>query len=361
MAGAGIHHIPEDRFEIRTGSGRYLVQTNLDPSLQDVLLQSLDKRYTQYIAVVAMEPNSGKIRAMVGYDRDDPKLNPCVDARYPAASLFKIVTAAAAVENAGLSPNSSMHFNGAMHTLYRRQLKDKTDRWSERISLGRAFADSVNPVFGKLGANRLGPAPLEQTAEALGFNQPLPFEMHLPESVVSIDDDPYKLAEVASGFNRQTRITPVHGALLAAAVINGGWLIAPTLVDTIWNANGRIAYEGRRDPIGRALPEDVARKLRRMMEETVQTGTCRRWFHPYRSDRILSGLTIGAKSGSIDNSAHDVRLDWFVGFAKDKKSDRSLVLGIVVGHGKFIGRRAGEYARLAIRHFFGEPSGSDRQ
>ena len=81
-----------------------------------------------------------------------------------------------------------------------------------------AFAKSVNPVFGKLGALYLGKDGLESYARAFGFNHPINFEISLSPSETVITDEPYQWAEIASGFNRQTKMSPVHGALIAATI-----------------------------------------------------------------------------------------------------------------------------------------------
>jgi hypothetical protein len=63
-------------------------------------------------------------------------------------------------------------------------------------------------------------------------------------------------------------------------------------------------------------------------------------------------LSIGGKTGSIYNNSHDVKFDWFTGYAEEKKGDGKIAISVVVGHGKYIGKRASAYARLAIKEFF---------
>ncbi len=103
-----------------------------------------------------MDPKTGKVLSMVGFDKTDPSNNPCVDSRFPAASIFKIVTASAVVEKCGFQPGSKLSYNGRKHTLYKSQLKDRRNRYTNRITFRDSFAQSVNPVFGKIGAHYLG-------------------------------------------------------------------------------------------------------------------------------------------------------------------------------------------------------------
>ena len=105
-----------------------------------------------------------------------------------------------------------MQFNGYKHTLYKSQLKERTNRYTNTISLKNAFAQSVNPVFGKIGKLRLGGTQLEKFADAFGFNTTINFELPLAPSHFKAEDIPYNWAELASGFNNDTTISPFHGA-----------------------------------------------------------------------------------------------------------------------------------------------------
>jgi len=253
-----------------------------------------------------------------------------------------------------------MHYSGPKHTLYKRQLTDKVDRYTTTIPLREAFADSINPVFGKLGELRLRKPLLEQAAATFGFNQPLDFEVPLPPSQFQISDKPYNWAEIGSGFNLQTTLSPLHGAALATAVLNGGRMITPTIIDNIADDQGRILYRQPASPESRQImTARAAIGLGQMMESTITSGTARKTFRKSQTDKVLARLKIGGKTGSIDNSTHDVRYDWFVGFAKERHGQKQLVVAVMVGHEKFIGIRAGDYARRAMTYYFGNPPPQD--
>ena len=89
---------------------------------------------------------------MVSFDKGDASNNTCTDNMFPAASVFKIVTAAAAIEKYQFDPDTPLTYNGRKYTLYRSQLKENRTKWTHEISLKDSFAQSVNPVFGKIGA-----------------------------------------------------------------------------------------------------------------------------------------------------------------------------------------------------------------
>ena len=328
------------------------VDTSLNPSLQKYLQKKLKRSTSRYIAIVVMDARSGRVRSMVGYDRTDNTSNPCIDNSYPAASIFKIITAAAAIETYDLDENSTFTYNGRKYTLYKSQLKDRRNRYTRKITLRDSFAQSVNPVFGKIGSRKLGKANLEKYAEAFGFNRSIDFEIPVPPSVVMLSDEPYHLAEIASGFNRKTTLSPMHGALLAAAVLNQGRLISPTIVEKITDMDGHIIYRGRKKTLNQAISPEATEVIGILMQATVRSGTSRKSFRGYRRDRVLSRLVIGGKTGSIYNTKKDARFDWFVGFAQEKDGPEKLAVSVAVAHEKYIGTRASRYARMAIRHYF---------
>ena len=330
----------------------YQVNTSLGFGLQQYLLKRMDRVNSRYIGIVAMEPDTGRLLAMAGFNKINPDQDPCLTADYPAASLFKIVTAAAAVEIKGYTSGSRFKFNGYKHTLYKRQLTDKTNRYSNSISLRDSFSQSVNPVFGKIGALYLERQALEAYGVALAFNRKVGFELPWSTSRLTVKDDAYHRAEIASGFNRQTTLSPLHGAVIVSAVVNGGRPVEPTLVDEIVDATGNFVY--RTEP--RFLPAAVSPKtadvLDQLMTATVNSGTAKKIFRGHNRSKVLSRLKLGGKTGSIFNRAHDARFDWFVGFATEKKGPEKMVVSVMVAHEEYIGTRAGQYARMAIEHYF---------
>lgn len=342
----------EKRFQTTFRGQPVLVDTSLDPSLQQYLQKKLKRSTSRYIGIVVMDARTGRVRSMVGYDKTDNTSNPCIDNPYPAASIFKIITAAAAIETYDLDPNSTFTYNGRKYTLYKSQLKDRKNRYTRKITLRDSFAQSVNPVFGKIGARRLGKSNLEKYAEAFGFNRAIDFEIPVTPSVVILSDEPYHLAEIASGFNRKTTLSPLHGALLSAAVLNQGRMISPTIVEKITDTDGHVIYRGRIKTLNQAISPEASDVIGILMQATVRSGTSRKSFRGYRKDRVLSRLVIGGKTGSIYNTKKDARFDWFVGFAREKDGPEKLAVSIVVAHEKYIGTRASRYARMAIRHYF---------
>ena len=348
--------ITAGQFSIPIEKNRLVVETTLDDQLQSRLTEALDRKNSRYVGILVMEADNGRVLAMVGFDKSGTNGNPCLSSIFPAASIFKIVSAAAAVDHCGFNPDTRLYFNGYKHTLYKRQLVEKKDRWTTEIDFKESFADSVNPIFGKIGAHRLGKPVLEQYARAFGFNRPIPFEMAVQASRIAIDDEPYHLAEVASGFNNDTTISPLHGALIASAVLNGGRMIAPTIVDSVLGQNEHVLYRSRTEWQGRAMSPQAAATLARLMRATIDSGTARRVFRGIKRVRGMDRIEIGGKTGSISTPQNDTRFDWFVGFAQDPERTERLAVSVVVGHEEYIGTRAAQYARMAITHVFGQNS-----
>ena len=328
------------------------IETSIDSDLQTHLIDAMDLKNSRFIGVVAMEAHTGRIHALAGFNAANPEKNPCLINEFPAASLFKIVTAAAAVDYCGYNSYTKIQFNGYKHTLYKKQLKEQENRYTNTMMFKDAFAQSVNPVFGKLGALYLKRSELEEYAKSFGFNQLINFELPVGNSHIQIEDDTYQRAEIASGFNNETTISPLHAAMMVSAVLNDGNMVEPSLIEKIADEKGGTLYKSKISWHGRAMSPKASKVLIRLMETTIQSGTGKKTFRNYRHHQILSQLKIGGKTGSISNHAQDTRFDWFVGFANDKKGDGPLIVAAMVGHGDYIGKRAAEYAKIAMSHYF---------
>ena len=348
----GLSNITSETIDLMVDSQVLQVETSLDLKLQNYLLGKMDRKNSAYIGIVVMEADTGRILTLAGYDRFDSSSNPCLSSIFPAASVFKMVTAAAAVDFCNLTADSKMKFNGYSHTLYKRQLKDVTNRYTNTISFKNAFAKSVNPVFGKIGKLCLEDTELVKFADAFGFNKPFDFELPISPSHFQVTETPYNWAEAASGFNNDTTISPLHGALMAAAVLNDGRLMEPSIVDSIIDPQGEVLYQSIPVQEQQAMSSQASSILSKLMQTTISSGTARKSFRGYKRDKILSKLQIGGKTGSIDNRTHDQRFDWFVGFATRGQSESKLAIGVLVAHQDYIGIRASRYARMAMKYYF---------
>jgi len=351
LAEKSLSEVTRPAFHVTAGNGQFEMQTSIDPELQQYAETHVDKKYAKYFGLVAMKPASGRIVAMVSLDKTGRNTNVCTRPDFPAASLFKIVTAAAAIEEYGFRTSTPMAYNGRKHTLYKSQLKPTDNKYTRHISFADSFAESINPVFGKIGINRLKKAGLENYARAFGFNRKIPFDLPLSRSPMAIKNEPYHWAEIASGFNQQTLISPLHAAVLTSAVVNQGELMRPILIETVRRGDETL-YKGHPENLNQAVSPDTAEELQKLMQATVTQGTARRMFRDCRRDPVMSGLTIGGKTGSINNNPEKIKYDWFTGFAKEKNGPAKLAVSVFVAHKEYIGRRAGIYAKNLFKQYF---------
>jgi peptidoglycan glycosyltransferase len=355
LDGKAFLNLREPDFITQVDGKIYRVETSIDHHLQESLLYKVEEmmgreRYqSRSIGIVVMSADTGKILSMVSFDRQDPMHNTCVDGQFPAASIFKIITAAAAIDTQGLTENSSISYNGQKHTLYRAQLKDAAKRYCHTLSLKDSFAQSVNPVFGKLGSQMLGKEKIENYAVRFGFNKPIDFDIMVEPSRLATGDDPFRLAEIASGYNIQTTISPLHGAMITTTVLNNGKMINPTVVDRIIGPNNQIVYERKDRQPQQVISGKTSRELHRMMQATVASGTAHKVFKSLNRNIVLKDIHVGGKTGSINNNP---RYDWFIGFAEDPRTRQAIIVSAVVAHGPYIGQKAGQYAKLAMEIFF---------
>lgn len=341
----------ENNFQLTSGGTTYQIKSSLDPRLQEFIIDHIDRKNSRHFGFVAMEPTTGRVVSMVSYDKTGNDANICITPDFPAASLFKIITAAAAIEKCGFGLNTPVTFNDNKYTLYKVQLKDRINKYTNQITFAESFADSVNPVFGKLGRNRLGKSTLENYAAFFGFNRSFNFEIPLQPSIISVNDDPYNWAEIASGFNNDTLISPLHGAMVVSGIVNSGKLIEPTIIDEI-NKYDQVIYRRNSRKLSDIIAPHTALTLKKLMNETVLSGTASKSFSRFQNDNVLSRLDIGGKTGSINNNAEHLKYDWFAGFAEEKNGPKKIAISVLVVHQDYIGTRAASYSRMAIKEFF---------
>lgn len=330
---------------------RYTVRSSLDGDLQAYVKRLLDRSKTLQTAVVIIRPRDGAVLAMAAHQSAEQPGNLCLKAEFPAASLFKIVTAAAALEWAGLELDQTLAYRGRKYTLYKGQLTDKTAKGANTTTFRKAFATSINPVFGKLGIYELGQEVLSRYAERFLFNREIPFDFPLTKSRVQVPDDAFGLAEIASGFNKRTLISPLHAALLVAAVANDGLLMAPWVIERILDQEGHVRFKRKRLILASPITEETARSLRLMMGDTLRYGTGKKSFQRLRGRPVFKGIDMGGKTGTINDRSGQHKVDWFSAYVLPKDGSGAISLAVVGVHGEKLGVRAHELGRLIIERY----------
>ena len=340
------------RFFLETDGGTLQVESSLDKDLQDYISNLLQTSGTLKAAAVVLRPDDGRILAMVSYDQGGEEDDLCLQADFPAASLFKIVAAAGVLESEGFTPQKIVYFNGRRHTLYKRQLKRDIGKYTNKTTLKKAFGLSINPVFGKLGIYWLGRKGLSDSADKFLFNHAIPFDFPVETSVVKVPEDDYGLAEVSSGFNRQTLVSPLHAALMSSLIVNNGVLMRPWIIKSISGANGEILYETKPREFVSTISIETAKALRALMKDTVDRGTCRKSFSRVKRKKVFRDVELGAKTGTINDRTGKYKYDWLTAYAiPPGKNAKSICIAILGVHGKKLGRRANRIGRDIINHY----------
>jgi penicillin-binding protein A len=333
----------------------YNLHLTIDKDLQEKIEDVYQRYDPSYAAFVAMDPETGKILAMVDYSSEEKSGNLALKATYPAASVFKVVTSTAALNDGKVRPNAIFPVNGRFGTLYKRNLKDVVNRWTRFITIEEAFAKSVNTVFGRIAMTRVGPSALQKYANAYGFNQHIDFDMpiEMGQAVIPTDDD-FGLAESGSGYTTKQTLNPVQGAMIASAVVNGGHIPAPFLVDEASNQTGEKVYEFEANPdLFHPMDQETAKSLSLIMESTVTRGTARREFRDYNHHPILSKLFIGGKTGSFTGTEPAGKYDWFVGFAQSSADPhKKIAFASMIVNRKYWKVKSYHVAREAILQHF---------
>ncbi len=172
---------------------------SIDARLQRALTDILRQYETPYAAVVALEPATGRVLAMAEHSQTRPELRGlCTQAVFPAASIFKIVTAAALLDE-GVSPEDVACYHGGKRRLSEKLLMD-SEKDRRCVDFSAALAESANVVFAKLTHRYLSSAKLADFAGRFGFNRPLPFAVPTDVSLAAIPEEPFELARAGAGF-----------------------------------------------------------------------------------------------------------------------------------------------------------------
>ncbi|MBY0471238.1 penicillin-binding protein [bacterium] len=347
-------NFPSD-VEINLG-GKKPIHVKLDYTFDTDLqhdMESLLKSYgPDYGSVVVLDAATGQILSMANYQKPPRKTggNLALQSTFPSASVFKVVTAAAAIAERNVSANTLIPVNGRYHTLYKSNvLRDKINRWTRYLTLKDAFAQSVNSAFGKLGVFTVGPTELRKYAERFGFNRSIASDLPMEMGRADISDDAWSLAETASGFTRETTMSPLQGALIAAAVVNEGKMMEPYVVQSATADDGKYLYHARSRVSSVTVDPQTANEIRALMRQTVTRGTSRTSFRGFTRG-ALSMVDVGGKTGSLTGTEPRGKYDWFIGFAE--LGNRRVAVAALTIHEKYWVVKSSYLGRRAIESYF---------
>jgi len=294
----------------------------VDPALQAFATQLLARHPAVLTMAFGMDLRSARPLFLVTRQGGEPvghDLSLITAPRYPFASLAKILTSAAAIATGGIEPNSPMYLRGQAHTLYKFQLKPDSD--GIEMPLAKAFALSINPVFGKLGVYHLGSRTILDWADSLGFNRLKGLGNGVPAGRMASPVDSYNLAEISSGFVRTTLGSPVQAAMIARKFAGDGKFCPP-------------AWSGFQPDSGcgpdTSEPDVLRRRMLQLFQATVDSGTARGGFTAAWPVAERAGFQLGGKTGSLDGSDPPGRYEWFTGFARlENDPDSGIAIAVL--------------------------------
>ncbi|MBP3872635.1 MAG: penicillin-binding protein 2 [Lachnospiraceae bacterium] len=304
--------------------GDHVIVT-LDEKLQQTAYYALGS-YSG--AVVVMEPDSGRILAMVSKPDFNPNaigmewenlvadssssvlLNRATQGLYPPGSTFKMITSLAYLR-AHPTDYSSFMWNceGALSeddvriTCYGDQVHGMED-------LASAFSNSCNTAFAHIGLE-LDNSEFKKTAEDFLFNHSLPTAMQHSQSVFKLTKDSSAGEQMTTAIGQgDTLVTPLHMALVTSAIANGGIMMRPYYVDHIETNDGTVVKQYDPEIYKKVLTPDEAGILTEYMKKTAESGTA--------AALSGNGYTVAGKTGSAEYEKDGVTgtHSWFCGFAQ---------------------------------------------
>ena len=332
------------------------VVTTIDPHMQDVAYQDMTRKgYAG--AVVAIQPSTGAILAMVSTPSFDPNplashdaatqkkawadddptlLDRAISQTYPPGSTFKLVDLAAALQ-AGYTPDTPVTAEnritlpGTSTTLENYAGEHCGPGNGPTVTLAVALAHSCNTAFATV-ADQVGADKLRSAAQAFGIDGP---ELDIPTPVTGshLGDlaDAASLAQSGIG-QRDVRLTPLQNAMIAATIANGGERMAPHLVKEIDGPDLSVIDTTTPEDLGRAIPTGVADQIRTLMEGSEQFTT---------GNGAVPGVTIASKTGTAEHGVDPKTTPphtWYSAFAPADHPD--VAVSVIVEDGGHLGDAA---------------------
>ncbi len=301
------------------------VVLTLDPGLQELAYQELSASPTGRGSVVAINPKTGDILAMVSSPSFDPNevdenypelasapnaplINRATQSLYPPGSVFKVITAAAALQ-AGVRPEDEFFDSGA-YELPGYTVQNFQDKDYGEVTFTRALAYSINVIFAKIAVDIVGAEALSQMALDFGFGDPYD-DFTIPVSGSSVNSLPPSqwttgtLAQTAFGQG-EVQSNSFQMALVTSAIANDGRLVEPRLVREVRSPDGIILDKPTTSIRRQAIPPDTARTLNEMMQQVIIQGGF--------TEAEITGMEVAGKTGTAE-SGNGAPHAWWITFA----------------------------------------------
>ena len=238
-------------------------------------------------------------------DPSSPLTNRATREIYPPGSTFKLVTAAAALQN-GYHPNSMVDSpENWILPGTRTPLTNETNCGGSRITLAHALDISCNTAFGKVGVS-LGQDKIRDQAERFGFGKVVNSDVSSVASRFPQDLTDAQLAQSSIG-QFDVAASPLQMAMVTAGIANGGTLMTPYLTAQVRASNLQVVSEHHPKQMSQPMTKESAEQLKAMMVSVVNNGTGKR--------ARINGTTVGGKTGTAQTVQGKAPYAWFVGWS----------------------------------------------
>jgi len=322
---------------VNGGSVTLTIDASIQSFAEQAAREALEVNNAKAVRVLAMDPATGEILAMVNkpdYDLNDPSRddvrtltdrmrNRVLTDAYEPGSTFKVLTAASALDAGLVSVDEGFYCAGSV-------VVDggKIRCWGKphgAETFAQALQNSCNPVFVEMGL-RLGADKLYQYLDAFGIGHKTGVDIPGEADGIVISRRAVKRVDIARiGFGQSVAVTPIQLLTAVCAAVNGGRLMRPWTIKSVSDAGGEVIRRGAPKVTGHPVSEQTSAVMRRLLEDVVTLGGGKNAYIP--------GYHVGGKTGTaqvyVDGVvSRDTHIGSFVGFAP--ASDPRIAVLLVV-------------------------------
>lgn len=319
------------------------VELTIDSELQELAYEELSQTDTGRGSLVAFEPDTGDVLALVTHpsydpsvvdqengfaelqeDSDLPLINRATQSLYPPGSTFKTITAAAGLR-AGLTPDSEF-FDSGEYPLPGFTIRNYKGEQFGEVTLRTALVESINVIFSKIAVEEVGPENLADMAQRFGFGDDYD-DFLLPVVASTLGSDPStwvpgNTAPISFG-QEKVGANVFEMAMVAATIANDGDMMEPRLVQEVRSPDGVIlespAPEVRRNNV---ISEEHAGEMSSMMQSVIDD--------PPLGPAQISGVEVAGKTGTAEAPPGDPH-SWWISFAP--VDDPQIAVAVMVENG----------------------------
>lgn len=337
-------HKPDVKLErIHVSNGRAKAERDdsteigltIDPTFQRKVDRLLDASRAPSGAIVVTEVKTGRVLAWATRGSEGDLVR---KAKYPGASLMKVVTASALLESGEVHLRDTVCYLGGESRLSADDIKPGCRSGDVRVRFEHALGRSLNVVFGRLTVKHLTSEELSKMALAYGIGQAPPLDVPADKTMIKFPEEDLPRARAAAGFG-EAKMSPLAALDMMSTIANGGERI-------------RLHVTGRPDAVprvslGRVLKKETARDLVKMLEGTTRSGTSAKAFAA-KPDK--PHISVAGKTGTL--LTHDPKrlVSWFAGFAPSR--DPEIVVAVMLANDVKWWRKGNQVARDVFDAYF---------